>query len=83
MIKIGTHIKTTEEYEEKLYEPLYFEKILDGEVLHIDKDNVVTYKLLESSCNFNKKFNYHMNTWKVGSIKTIGLGWLEEVLLKY
>lgn len=78
MIKIGDHIKTTKEYEEKMYEPLYFEKILDGEVLNVNKDNVVTVKLIETSCNFNKKFDYHMNTWKVGSIHEIGLGWLEK-----
>jgi hypothetical protein len=79
MIQIGSHVKTTEEYKNKMYEPLYHEKILDGEVLDINKDNVVTIKLIETSCDFSKRFNYHMNTWKVGNMIEIGLGWLEEV----
>ena len=33
MIEIGSHIKTTEEYKNKIYEPLYHEIILDGIVL--------------------------------------------------
>lgn len=78
MIKVGNHIKTTKEYEQKMYEPLYHEMILDGIVLSIDKSNVVTYELIESSCDFNKRFNYHMNSWKKGTIKTIGMGWLEK-----
>lgn len=78
MIKIGDHVKTTKEYEEKMYEPLYFEKILDGEVLNINKDNVVTIKLIVTSCDFNKRFNFHMNTWKTGLTHTIGYGWLEK-----
>ena len=77
IITIGSHIQTTEEYKKKMYNPLYSEEILDGIVLNIDNSNVVTYKLLKSSCNFNKKFNYHMESWKEGSIKEIGLGWLK------
>lgn len=76
-ITIGSHIQTTEEYKEKMYEPLYHEEILDGVVLSIDSSDVVTYRLLKSTCNFNKRFNYHMNNWKEGTIKTIGLGWLK------
>ncbi|MGL6184843.1 MAG: hypothetical protein ACRC1T_05630 [Clostridium chrysemydis] len=78
MIKIGSYIKTNKEYEEKLYEPLYFEKILKGKVLEIDKDNVVTYELIESSCDFSKRFNFHMNRYKKGRTDKIGLCWLEE-----
>lgn len=77
MIKVGDHIKTNKEYKSKMYEPLYNELILDGIVLDIDEYDVVTYKLINSTCDFNKKFNYHMNKWKVGSINKIGLGWLE------
>ena len=29
-ITTGSHIQTTEEYREKMYEPLYHEEILDG-----------------------------------------------------
>lgn len=76
-IKVGDHIKTTKEYAEKLYEPLYHEAILDGVVLSIDENDVVTYELIESTCNFNKRFNYHMNSWQKGTIRHIGLGWLE------
>lgn len=76
-IEIGSHIQTTEEYKKKMYEPLYHEEILDGIVLNIDNSNVVTYKLIKSTCNFNAKFNYHMESWKEGNIKTIGLGWLK------
>ena len=76
-IKIGSHIRTRKEYESKMYEPLYHEKILDGIVLDIDKDNIVTYKIIESSCDFSQRFNYHMDKWKSGSIKNTGLGWLE------
>lgn len=78
MIKIGSYIRTNKEYDTKMYEPLYHEKILKGKVLDIDKNNVVTYEIIQSSCDFSKKFNYHMNRWKVGNINTIGLGWLEE-----
>lgn len=78
MIKIGSYIKTNKKYNEKMYEPLYHEKILKGKVLSIDKDNVVKYELIESSCDFSKKFNHHMNSWREGNIKTIGLNWLEE-----
>ena len=77
MIKVGDHIKTNKEYKSKMYEPLYNELILDGIVLDIDEYDVVTYKLINSTCDFNKKFNYHMNKWEVGSINEIGLGWLE------
>lgn len=76
-ISIGSHIKTTKEYRKKMYEPLYHEEILDGIVLNIDSSNVVTYKLIKSSCNFNEKFNYHMEKWKEGTIHHIGLTWLE------
>lgn len=76
-IEIGSHIQTTEEYKKLIYEPLYFEEILDGIVLDIDSSNVVTYKLIKSTCNFNAKFNHHMKCWKEGNIKTIGLGWLK------
>jgi len=76
-IKVGDHIKTSEEFYKKMYEPLYHEKILDGKVLNIDKNNVVTYELIKSSCDFSKPFNYHMNTWKEGSVHEIGLGWIE------
>lgn len=76
-IKVGSHIRTNKEYENKIYESLYHEKILDAVVLDIDENDIVTYKLMESSCDFTKRFNYHMNSWKVGTIKTIGLGWLE------
>lgn len=78
MIGIGSYIKTTKEYDEKMYEPLYFEKILKGRVLEIDKDNVVTYELLETSCDFSQRFNYHMRRYKKGTINKIGLSWLEE-----
>lgn len=78
MIKIGSYIKTNKEYEDKMYEPLYFEKILKGKVLGIDKDNVVTYEIIESSCDFSKRFNFHMDRWRKGIIDKIGLGWLEE-----
>ncbi|MCD3329322.1 hypothetical protein [Clostridium botulinum] len=78
MITIGSHIRTNKEYEKKMYEPLYREKILEGLVLAIDKNGVVTYKLLKSSCDFSKRFTYHMNTWKAESIHRIGLTWLEE-----
>lgn len=53
-------------------------KILKGKVLSINKDNVVTYEIIQSSCDFSKKFNFHMNRWKTGNIEKIGLGWLEE-----
>lgn len=76
-IAVGSHIKTTKEYKEKMYEPLYFEEILDGIVINIDKDNVVTYELIDSTCNFKARFNHHMNSWRVGNVKHIGLGWLE------
>lgn len=76
-ITIGSHIQTTEWYKESMYEPLYFEEILDGVVLDIDSSDVVTYKLIKSTCNFNAKFNYHMKSWEKGSIKYIGLGWLK------
>lgn len=78
MIKLGSYIKTNKEYENKMYEPLYSEKILKGKVLDIDKDDVVTYELIESSCDFSKTFNFHMESWRKGEIKKIGLGWLEE-----
>ncbi len=78
MIKIGSYIKTNKEYEDKMYEPLYFEKILKGKVLGVDKDNVVTYEIIESSCDFSKRFNFHMDRWRKGIIDKIGLGWLEE-----
>ncbi|MGL4573092.1 MAG: hypothetical protein ACRCVJ_18775 [Clostridium sp.] len=78
MIGTGSYIKTTKEYDEKMYEPLYFEKILKGRVLEIDKDNVVTYEVLETSCDFSQRFNYHMRRYKKGNIDKIGLGWLEE-----
>lgn len=76
-IIIGSHIQTTEDYKNKMYEPLYCEEILDGVVLNIDNSGVVTYRLLKSTCNFNNKFNYHMESWKEGNIRTIGLGWLK------
>lgn len=76
-IKVGEHIKTSSKYNEKMYEPLYHEKILDGIVLSIDENNVVTYELIESSCDFSKKFNYHMERWYKGTVHQIGLGWLE------
>lgn len=79
MIKVGDHIKTNYKYNEKMYEELYHEKILDGIVLSIDENNIVTYKLIKSSCNFNKRFNYLMYNWEEGSIKTIGLGWLDKI----
>lgn len=73
MIEIGSYIKTNNEYDTKMYEPLYHEKILKGKVLDIDKNNVVTYEVIQSSCDFSEKFNQHMNKWKVGNINTIGL----------
>lgn len=39
---IGKHIQTTEEYKKKMYEALYHEEILDGVVIDIDENNVVT-----------------------------------------
>ena len=76
-ITTGSHIQTTEEYREKMYEPLYHEEVLDGVVLNIDDSNVITYKLLKSTCDFNAKFNYHMKSWEEGNIKTIVLGWIK------
>lgn len=60
-----------------MYEPLHFEEILDGEIISIDKNDVVTFKLIKSTCNFNQRFNYHIESWRAGTIHTIGKGWLE------
>lgn len=76
-IKVGDHIKTNKEFNEKMYEPLYCEKILDGEVLSIDKDGLITYKLLESTCDFKGRFNYHMFKWQKESIHNISSRWVE------
>lgn len=76
-ITIGNHVKTNQKFRNKMYEPLYAEEILEAIVLGIDKDEVVTCKLLKTSCNFNKRFNYHMEKWHEGEIHQIGLSWLE------
>ena len=76
-IKAGDHIKTTEEYKKKMYEPLHSEQILDGVVISIDEKEVVTYKLLLSTYNLKNKFSYQGEGWKAYSIRVIGLGWLE------
>lgn len=76
-ITTGSLVKTNNKYRDKMYEPLYHEEILEAVVLNIDKDSVVTCKLLKTSCNFNKRFNYHMEKWREGKIHQIGLSWLE------
>lgn len=76
-ITIGSHVRTNKEYDNKMYDPLYREKILDALALDIDKDNVDTCKLIKSSYDFSKRFNYHMNSWEIGSIHRVGLSWLE------
>ena len=77
-IRIGDHVKTNSMYKFRLYEPLYHEEIFDAIVLDIDKSNVVTLELVETSCNFYRKFDYHMNKWKCGCVTKIGMGWLEK-----
>lgn len=76
-ITIGSLVKTNNRYRDKMYEPLYHKEILEAIVLDINKDNVATLKLLKTSCDSNKRFNYHMEKWYEGTIHQIGLGWLE------
>lgn len=77
-IRIGDHVKTNSMYKFRLYEPLFHEEIFDAIVLDIDENEVATLKLIKTSCNFNIKFDYHMNKWKRGCINKIGIGWLEK-----
>lgn len=78
-IKINDHVKTTKEFNTSLYEPLYNEKILDAIVLDINDYEVVTLKIIKSSCDFSQKFNFHMDKWKTGFIHNIGAYWLEKI----
>ena len=76
-ITMGSLVKTNNKYRDKMYEPLYHEEILEAVVLNIGKDNIATLKLLKTSCDFSKRFNYHMEKWYEGRIHQIGLSWLE------
>lgn len=76
-IKVGDIIKTTEEYKNTLYEPLYHEEILKGVVTEID-DTIATVRIIESTCDFSKRFNFHMKKWEEGIAHQISVYWLEK-----
>lgn len=68
-LSIGDIVKTTVEYNQKLVEYPYRAEIYKAEVLNIDKDNLVTLKIISRSfvsAHQTEKFN-------------IGAYWLEKI----